>query len=352
MKVEISKIQESRIGELDLDNLRFGSLYSDHMFMADYQDGEWGKHRIVPFQDLKVSPAIMGLHYAISVFEGLKAYCSPKGDILIFRPLENSKRMVSGAERLCIPPFPEQDFLEAVEGLVKLDSRWVPRRKDQALYIRPITIASEPSIGLRPPTRFLFYIICSPVGKYYLKPLRVKFELKFSRASEGGVGSVKTGANYAASMFPVLLAQKKGYDQLIWTDSASHEILEESGTMNLMFVIDDTLVTPALRDTLLSGVTRNSLLTLARDKGIKVQERSVTVKEIFEGLKAGKVQEAFGTGTAATVAPIQTVSVGEEDFELRPWDTWKFGPELKESLESIKYGISPDPYNWNFKVQV
>ncbi len=347
--IRIQETPNSRINELDENNIPFGKLYSDHMFMADYKDGEWQDLRIEPYQNISVSPANTTLHYAITIFEGLKAYRNPQGEVVVFRPQANAKRLNISAERMCIPDVPESLFMEALTELIKLDSSWVPSAPNTSLYIRPFVFGTDEYIGIRPSENFRFMIITCPVGAYYSQPVNVKIETEFSRAFEGGTGFAKAGGNYAASLYPAKLAQEQGFHQLIWTDGKNHEYIEESGTMNVMFIIDNTLITAPASGTILKGITRESVLTIARDWGVKVEERPVAVKEIIAAAKEGRLKEAFGVGTAATIAPIAKIGFENEVYELD--DSQRdFSAKILKELNDIRTGIIEDKYGWTYKV--
>jgi branched-chain amino acid aminotransferase len=350
LDIPVTKVAKSRLPEVDMNNLVFGRTYSDHMFISDFEDGEWKEHRIVPFGPLALSPANAVLHYGQSIFEGLKAHRTADGSILIFRPHDNARRMMHSAERMCMPPVPEDLFMQAVLDLVRLDEGWVPSGPGMSLYIRPFQIAMDPYIGIRPSQKYSFMVITGPAGTYYTEPVRVKIETHYTRAVAGGVGAAKTAGNYAASLFPAVQAQKKGYHQLVWTDGKNHEYIEESGTMNIMFVIGGKLITPALSDSILPGITRDSALTLARDWGLPVEERKVSVKEIEEALKAGKVEEAFGIGTAATISHIALINCNEVDYELPPIAGRKISNRLYDALNAIKTGQAEDKFGWMVRV--
>lgn len=348
--IRIQKTSQSRVNELDESNIPFGQLYSDHMFIADYKDGEWQDLRIEPYRNISVSPANSALHYAITIFEGLKAYRNPEGEVVIFRPEANAKRLNVSAERMCIPEVPESLFMEALTELVKLDSSWVPSSPDTSLYIRPFVFGTDEYIGIRPSENFRFMIITCPVGAYYSQPVNVKIETEFSRAFEGGTGFAKAGGNYAASLYPAKLAQEKGFHQLIWTDGKHHEYIEESGTMNLMFMIDGKLITAPTSGTILKGITRNSVLTIAKDWGVEVEERPIAVKEVISAAKEGRIQEAFGVGTAATIAPIAKIGFEEDIYELNHPDQGKFSSRILKELNDIRTGKIEDRYGWTYKV--
>lgn len=345
---EIKKTERSRISEVDFSNIPFGKVYSDHMFVADYADDEWKNLRIEPYGDLAISPANATLHYGQSVFEGLKAYKNQEGEILVFRPEANARRMIISAERMCIPPISEEFFMSALTELLKLDSAWVPNEPNTSLYIRPVVFADDPYVGIRPSETYKFLIFTAPVGAYYSEPVNVKIETKYTRAVAGGVGYAKTAGNYAASLYPALQAQKEGYHQLIWTDGQNHEFIEEAGTMNLMFYINDTLITAPTGDSILDGITRDSVLTLAKDWGMKVEEKRLSVKELEEALKKGEVKEAFGAGTAATIAKIHKIGHNGTDYVLP--EAKPLADKLFDTLDKIKLGEIEDTHGWVYKV--
>lgn len=348
--ISVNKVGQSRIDTLDVHNIPFAKIYSDHMFEADYKDGEWKNFRITPYQNISVSPANNTLHYAITVFEGMKAYKNDAGEVLLFRPESNAKRLNISAERMCIPELPEELFIEALKTLIKLDSQWVPSVPGTSLYIRPFIFATDEYIGIRPSDTFKFMIITCPVGAYYSAAVKVKIETKYSRAFKGGTGFAKAGGNYAASLYPAKMAKEQGFDQLIWTDAETHEYIEESGTMNVMFVINDTLITAPTGGTILKGITRDSVLTLAKDWGMKVEERRVSVKEVVEAAKNGTLQEAFGVGTAATIAHISQIGHEDQIFDLSPTTERAFSNKVLLELDKIKTGQVEDTFNWTTKI--
>ncbi len=351
IKISTSRVAESRLAKVDLANIPFGKVYTDHMFMADYRDGEWKNLRILPYGYMPISPATPALHYGQSIFEGVKAYPSEKGkEALVFRPLDNWKRMNISAERMCMPAIPEELFIESLSALIDLDRAWIPETEGSSLYIRPFMFSADEYIGIRPSLDFTFMIILSPVGPYYSTPVKVKIETHYTRAVEGGTGYAKAGGNYGGAIYPAKLAQDQGYHQLIWTDGKTHEYVEESGTMNVMFVIDNVLVTPSLSDSILAGITRQSVLELARHWGMPVQERRISVKELVAALEQGRVQEAFGAGTAATIAHIELIGHEGKNYELPPVEKRQFANKVLDELESIKRGKSPDPFGWIYRI--
>ena len=348
--VKVQKTANSRIKEIDFNNLSFGKVFADHMFVADFKNGEWTDSKIVPYGQVPMSPATSALHYGQSIFEGMKAYKNDKGEVQLFRPLENYKRINISADRMAMPTIPQEIFMEGLKQLVKLDSQWVPTTPGASLYIRPFLIGTDEYIGVKPSDEYRFYIITAPGGAYYNEPVKVLVETNFIRAVEGGVGYVKASGNYGRSLYPTRLAQQRGYHQIIWTDARNHRYLEESGTMNLMFVIDDVLITAPLGDTILAGITRDSVLTLARDWRMKVQERKISIDEVIDAHKRGTLQEAFGTGTAATIAHISLIGFEGKDYELPPVEGRIFSNRVSQELDNIRTGKTEDIHNWMYKI--
>ncbi|MBI4947600.1 MAG: branched-chain amino acid aminotransferase [Bacteroidetes bacterium] len=351
MHIEVKKATQSRLAELNTENLGFGKIFSDHIFVSNYKNEKWENPRIIPFANFEVSPCMSALHYGQSIFEGMKAYRYSNGDIYMFRPLENFKRFNQSAERMAMPSVPEDIFMEGLVQLLRLDKNWVPDGESCSLYIRPVAFATEAHIGVKISDTYDFMIITSPVGAYYSQPIKVLVEIHFTRAVPGGVGFAKTSGNYGRSHLPTKLAKEKGYDQIIWTDGYSHKYLEESGTMNLMCVIDNTLITPELHDTILNGVTRKSVLTLAReDLGIKTEERKVSVDELVNAHNKGTLEEMFGVGTAATIAPISLFGYNDKNYKLPPASEHSIGSRIKKELNNIRRGKIADKHNWMYKV--
>lgn len=344
--ISVQKRPVSRISEVDFGDLPFGKEVTDHMFIADYKNGEWTDLRIVPYQNMQISPASPALHYGQSIFEGLKAYHHPGGEALVFRPMDNLRRMNVSGERMCMPALPDDVYMDGMRALINLEREWIPKGEGSSLYLRPFIFSADEYIGIRASLNWTFMIIASPVGKYYSSPVRVKIETKFTRAVAGGTGYAKAGGNYGGAIYPTKLALEQGYQQLVWTDGAEHKYVEESGTMNLMFVIDDVLVTPALSDSILAGITRDSVLQLARRRGMKVEERKVAVAELVDALSKGRVNDAFGVGTAVTIAPIELIGHEGKDYVLPPVGYRQFSVSILKELESIRRGQVPDPFNW------
>jgi len=350
LKIEIERVVKSRLPQVDFKDIPFGRVFTDHMFIADCKKGEWRNSRIVPYGYIPISPASPAIHYGQAIFEGLKAHRGESDEALVFRPLENWKRFNISAERLALPKVPEEIFMEGMATLINLDRAWIPNTPASSLYIRPFLFSADEYIGIRPSLDFTFMIITSPAGAYYSAPVRVKIETHYTRAVEGGTGFAKAAGNYAGAIYPSKLAQDQGYHQLIWTDGKKHEYIEESGTMNVMFVLDDTLVTPALSDSILAGITRDSVLKIASHWGMKVEERKIAVKELIEGLENGRVKEAFGAGTAATIARIESIGYEGRDYRLPTADKEGFASKVFNELDGIKRGKRPDPFHWVVKM--
>lgn len=348
--IKISKVKESRIHQLDPQNIVFGSLFTDHMLVADCVNGEWQTPEILPYGDIAYNPALASLHYGQSIFEGMKAFKGEDGSVQMFRPLENFKRFNISAERMCMATVPEEIFMGGLEALLKLDAAWVPEGEDNSLYLRPFMFASDVYLGVRPSFNYRFMIIMSPAGKYYSGAPKVKVETEFIRAAEGGVGYAKCAGNYAASLYPAKLAQQQGYTQLLWTDAKEHKYFEESGTMNAMFVKDGKLITPATSSTILKGITRDSLLKIAASLGITVEERKVSVAEIIEGIENGTVTEAFGAGTAVVVSPFSAIGFEGKDYNLPEITESSISSRLKKALNDIRTGKVADGFGWVWKV--
>lgn len=348
--IRITKTTKSKLDELDESKLKFGAQFTDHMFVVDYKNGSWGEAQILPYQNISLDPATSFIHYGQSIFEGLKAHKADNGDILMFRPLSNWKRLNASAARMCMQEIPQELFMEGILQLLNLDRHWIPGGPDSSIYIRPFMFGTEQFLGVRPSLSYRFMVILSPAGPYYSKPVKVKIETDYARAMEGGVGSAKTSGNYGASLFAARKGQEEGYDQLIWTDAKNHEKIEESGTMNIMFVLNDTLITPRLSTSILPGITRDSVLTIAREKGWKVEERDIYVNEIIAGIENGTLTEAFGVGTAATIAQIASIGYKGEEYGLNPIENREKSKYLGEYLNNYKRGKEGDPYNWLVKV--
>lgn len=341
----IQPTNNSRIRDVDFSNIVFGKEFADHMFIVDYEEGVWKDARIVPYGNLSLSPALSCMHYGQAIFEGMKAYKNESGEVLLFRAKDNWKRLNVSAERMCMPSIPKDVFMKGLVEWLKLDKQWVPSAKGSSLYIRPFMIATDDYLGVKPSAKYSFMIYGCPVNAYYSTPLKIRVERKFVRAAHGGVGYAKSAGNYAAAMYPAALAQKEGYHQLLWTDAFEHEYLEELGTSNFFVLIDNKLITPALSDTILNGITRDSVIQLARHFGVEVEERRISVTELLNAAAEGRLQEAFATGTAAAIARIETICIDGIDYNLNLQED-ALANSLLKSLEKIKRGEDADFDSW------
>ncbi len=330
----------------NMDEIAFGKNFTDHMLVADYENGEWKNVVIKPYAPFEVDPSCATLHYGQTIFEGIKAFTNKNGEAVIFRPDQNFKRFNISAERMQMPAVPEWIFIEGMKQLINLEKGWIPNKPDASLYIRPFMIAMDPFLGVRPSNTYKFMIILGPSGAYFSAPMKILIEQHYTRATPGGVGFAKNGGNYGGSLYPVALAQEKGYDQVLWTDAIEHKYVEEVGMMNVMFVIDGKVITPSIeKGTVLKGVTRNSAITLLREMGYEVEERFLSVAEIIDAHKKGLFQEVFGVGTAAVVSYISRLAHGEYimDFDM---EALKVAPALKKHLNDIRMGNIVDKHNW------
>ncbi|MEZ5038350.1 MAG: branched-chain amino acid aminotransferase [Saprospiraceae bacterium] len=349
--IKITKVKESRLPQLDFDNIPFGRVFSDHMFVANYEDGEWVNPRIEPFAAFQIHPASMVLHYGQSIFEGMKASKSLDGKPMLLRPEMHAKRLNASGARMCIPEIPEDLFLEAVQALVDLDSDWIPPSEGSALYVRPYVYATDEFIGVKPSETYTFCIFTGPVGPYYAKPVRLLAEDTYVRAVKGGTGEAKAAGNYAASLLPARLAQEKGFDQVMWMDGKEFKYVQEVGTMNIFFVIDGTVVTPATDGAILKGITRYCVMDILRDKGYKVEERPVNIQEILDAHAAGKLEEVFGTGTAAVVSIVEAISYQGTVIEIPAPGPNSAALRAKAEIDGLRSGRIPDTRGWIVPVQ-
>jgi branched-chain amino acid aminotransferase len=347
----VHKAAQSKIQSVDWDNLPFGKIFTDHMFVMEYANGTWQQGEILPFGPIDMHPAMSAIHYGQSIFEGMKAYRNQTNEVVLFRPELNAQRFAESAARMCMPAVPEDLFIAAVKQLVQMDQAWVTNKPGYALYIRPFMFATDEFVGIKPSDTYKFVIINSPVGAYYAEPVRVKIEEHYTRAAIGGVGRAKAAGNYGASLYPAKLAQQEGFHQLVWTDAKTHSFIEESGTMNIMFVINDTLITPSEdADTILRGTTKRTVIEVAKQMGIPVEERTVSVEEIITAAKNNTLQEVFGAGTAATIAQIALIGYRDERIELPALETRQISNRIKDYLDAVKSGEQPDTNHWVLKV--
>ncbi len=345
-RIKITKSSQSNVSKVDFSNIPFGKVFSDHMFSARWKDGEWGEFEIIPFGNLSIHPACLALHYGQAIFEGMKATKSVDGKPLLFRPEMHADRINASANRLAMPEFPEDVFVEAIHSLVGIDADWIPPTEGSALYLRPYMFADGEFIGVRPSDSYRFLIFTGPVGPYYAKPVSLLAEEHYVRAAVGGVGEAKAAGNYAASLLPTELAKAKGFDQILWLDAKEHKWCQEAGTMNLFFVINDTIITPAADGAILKGITRDTLLHILRDKGYKVEERAISIEEVQEAHAAGTLQEVFGSGTAAVIANVDKISYQNNLMQLPPIEEHRIAHMLKAEVNGIRNMTIVDKFGW------
>ncbi len=338
----------------DDNNLGFGKYFTDHMFVMTYDQGQgWHNARIVPYADFTLDPAAMVLHYGQAIFEGLKAYRDSDDRVRLFRPLDNLKRMNRSAVRMCMPEIDPGAVLETLKELVRLDAAWVPRAGGASLYIRPTMVATEAGLGVRPAARYLFFIILSPVGAYYpegFSPVKIFVSDKYVRAVRGGVGEVKTAGNYAASIMAAMEAREHGYTQVLWLDAVERKYIEEIGTSNIFFRFADELVTPPLSGSILPGITRDSVIKMADDWGIRVSQRPISIDEVIAANDSGSLKEIFATGTAAVISPVGALSYRGNEYVINGGSTGDLAVRLFDELQGIQYGIRPDPHGWGMVI--
>ena len=347
--IEINQVQESKVNALDFDNIPLGTTFTDHMFICDYDNGNWINPRIEPLALIPTHPAAMALHYGQAIFEGMKATVDTNGTPMLFRPRKNAERLNFSADRMGMPHFPEGLFVEALKQLVALEQQWIPPQDGSALYLRPFMYADEPFIGMRAATHFKFIIMASPAGPFFTKRIKLYAETKYIRAAEGGTGEAKAAGNYAAAIRPTELAKAKGYDQVLWLDAVEHKYIQEVGTMNIFFKIDGRFITPKRDGAILDGITRMSVIDILRYQGFQIEERPITIDEIQKASKQGLLEEAFGTGTAVGIAYIQEIGLANETIHVS--DTSPIGMEVNTILNGIKTGKRDDRFNWMVKVE-
>lgn len=359
MDISITRIGQSKLKDINLENVPFGRYFSDHMLEADYKNagsddsvgrGEWTNVEIKPYQPLLLQPSVSALHYGQAIFEGMKAYKNEKGDAFIFRPHDNFHRFNISAIRMNMPEIPEEIFIEGLRQLIELDKNWIPSKPNHSLYIRPLMFASDITMGVRPSDNYKFLVMLSPTGPYYAEPMKIAVEERYTRAAPGGVGFSKNAGNYGGSMLAATEAKRNGYDQVLWTDAFEHKWLQEVGMMNVFFIIDGIVITPSLEDgCILAGVTRSSAITLLKEMGLPVEERKINIDEILEAYKKGLLEEAFGTGTAATIAMIKELKY--KDYVLKiDTDKFKNASLLRKWITDIREGRREDKYGWMWRV--
>ncbi|NLF80224.1 MAG: branched-chain amino acid aminotransferase [Clostridia bacterium] len=354
MEIKVTKTTNPKV-KPDGDDLNFGSVFTDHMLLIDYMEGEgWKDARIIPYQDICLDPASSVFHYGVEIFEGMKAYYAPDGRLLLFRPEANAHRLNSSAARLLIPELPVEMFLEGLLALVNLDRDWVPKRQDQSLYIRPFLFATEPQLGVSRSRSYTFCIILSPVGAYYpegLDPVKIYVETDYARSVQGGTGHIKCGGNYAGSLAAQYKAKQFGYSQVLWLDGAERKYIDEVGTMNVMFVIGDEVLTPELSGTILPGITRDSVLHLLRDWGVRTTERRISLDELLTAAKNGRLREAFGVGTAAVISPIGEFYIRGERYRVGNGHIGLLSQKIYNNLTDIQWGRIQDKFGWTMEVK-
>lgn len=350
--IQITRTQNSRLATLDFNNLPFGRVFTDHMFVADYEGGTWVNPRIEPFAPFEMHPASMVLHYGQAIFEGMKATKNQEGQPMLFRPEMHVQRINASARRMCMPEVPADLFLDGLHALVGLEADWIPSGDDSALYLRPFMFSTDEFIGVKPSDTYKFIIFTCPVGPYYSKPVRLLAETEYVRASRGGTGEAKSAGNYAASLLPAQNALKQGFDQVMWLEGPEFKNIQESGTMNIFFVIDGKVVTPMTDGNILKGITRDSFLHILRDKGIPTEERIITIDELVAAYEAGKLQECFGAGTAAVVSHVSEISYKGKLMTLPGIETRQIGNMLKAEIAGLRTGRIADTRGWIVPVEV
>jgi branched-chain amino acid aminotransferase len=347
--IKTTKIAQSKLSKVDFNNLGFGNVFSDHMLVCDFKNGGWGQPEIIPFQEISLMPSAKIFHYGQSIFEGMKAYKDEDATTWLFRPEENFKRLNKSAKRLAIPELPESVFFEGLKALLKVDNDWIPTTAGSSLYIRPIIFATGEGFHASPADGYRFLVATAPSGPYFSGKVSVLIEEKYSRSANGGVGFAKAGGNYAGQFYPTQLAIEKGYNQVIWTDDNTHEYIEEAGAMNIFIRINETLITGPTSDRILDGVTRKSIIEIAKAEGIPVEVRKFTVSEVINASKNGQLKEMFGAGTAAVISPISSFGFREQDYDLPELET-SYAARLKDRITSIQTNNAPDPFGWRYKV--
>ena len=347
--IEIIKAKTTKINDVDFDNLKFGHVFSDHMLECNYENGKWQTPKVVPYQGITLDPSAKIFHYGQSVFEGMKAYKDADKNVWLFRPLENFKRLNISSKRLAIPELPENYFMDGLQALLEVDKDWIPTNEGSSLYIRPFVFASGNGFHASPADAYKFIICTAPSGSYFAGDVKVLIEEKYSRSANGGVGFAKAGGNYAGQFYPTQLAIEKGYQQVIWTDDNTHEYIEEAGAMNIFVRINDTLITGPTSDRILDGITRKSIIELAKAEGINVEVRKITVSEVVEAAKNGSLKEMFGAGTAAVNSPIAGFGFKDADYELPKLDD-TYASYLKKRITDIQTNKAKDPFGWRYEV--
>ena len=355
MKITITPTDNSKISEIDFENLKFGRIFSDHMAELHYKDGAWQSAEIKPYGPISFEPSMMALHYGQAIFEGMKAYFSGDTTINLFRPFDHARRFNNSARRLCMPEIDENLFVDLLEELLKLDFAWVPKEQGRALYIRPVMFASEEYLAAKVSEEYKLFIITSPVGAYYsegFNPVKLTTNSEFVRAVKGGTGEAKAAGNYGGSFLPAKKAQENGFTQVLWLDATEHKYVEEVGTMNIFFLIDGTLITPKLGGTVLPGITRRSVIALADKWNVPVEERRISVDELFEAHNNNKLEEVFGAGTAAVISPVGLIHHNGKSITLDQEKIGPFAKKMFDNITGIQYGNKEDQYGWVHPVSI
>jgi len=354
MEIKVNLATHLKEKPTDESKLGFGRIFTDHMLLMDYDtDRGWHNARIEQYGALKLDPAAVCLHYGQEIFEGLKAYYGKDRGIYLFRPSDNFKRLNGSARRVCMPELDTELAMEALKKLILIDREWIPKTRGTSLYIRPTMIATEPFLGVRPASRYLFYIIIGPVGSYYpggLNPVKIYVEDRYVRAVAGGTGEAKTGGNYAASLLAAAEAEKRGFTQVLWLDGCEKKWVEEVGAMNMFFVIDDEIITAPLTGSILAGITRDSVIKMVGDWGLKIKEKLVSINDVLAAASSGKLKEAFGTGTAAVISPVGQITYKDKDYIIANGKMGELSQKLYDEIIAIQYAEKPDPYGWTEKI--
>ncbi|RZJ34335.1 MAG: branched-chain amino acid aminotransferase [Flavobacterium sp.] len=342
-------VPTNRAATVDINNIAMGLEFTDHMFVCDYENGTWNNPRIEPLRLIPTHPAAMALHYGQAIFEGLKATMGADSTPILFRPEENAKRLNFSADRMGMPAFPEELFVEGLKRLVDIDREWVPSNEGSALYLRPFMYADEAFIGMRAAKKYKFIIFATPSGPFFSKPIKLYAETQYIRAAVGGTGEAKAAGNYAAAIKPTEMAKANGYDQVLWLDARDFEFVQEAGTMNIFFKIDGKFITPNLSGAVLNGITRLSVIQLLRDKGFEVTERPISMKEVVAAFENGTLEEAFGVGTAVSIAPVE--EIGYKDIKIKLPANAPVGKDVKSTLDAIKMQKIEDKFGWTVPVE-
>ena len=351
-KIKIQPTKRSRLGKVDFNNIPFGKETSDHMFVADYKNGKWRNPRIVPFGKFSINPTNLTLHYGQAFFEGMKAMRMTDGTPSFFRTDMSLERLNRSAERMCMPQVPEELFQSALHQLIEIDHEWLPNVPNSSLYIRPVMFATEEAYSVRPSKTYRFIIFTGPVGPYYSKAVKLLADETFIRAAKGGTGEAKCAGNYAGSLYPAMLANQKGYDQILWLDANEHKYIQEVGTMNVMFVIDGKVVTPMLDGSILRGITRDSIIEILKSKGYEIEERLISIYELIEASKKGTLQEAFGVGTAAVVNLIAEITYRDTKITIPPFKSDSISEIARQYINKMRTGEISDEFGWVEKVEI